>query len=223
MFTKRIPLTLVEPDPSNRSVGKIPELADGIKQCGLLHPPVIRPNPKKPGFYVVIAGHRRLAAILMLGWKEADFSVIEEGDIHLIRLAENINREELAPWQIAEQIDALRSQGRSIADIAAATGKSVSHVSGYARLKPNLCDEAWELFKSQGRKAKIGEWLTIPQLTPENQRERLFGDRVKPRQKRARVTRNQVAGKLRQLQEGDKRAPVLRWFLGEIPWKDTDK
>lgn len=221
MATEKIKITDIAPDPKNRSGNKIPELATSIKQVGLMHPVVVKATGKTSPKYVVVAGHRRLAACIMLGWTHVDCTVVEDKDTDLLRLAENVSRQDLAPFQMAEEVDSLVQRGYKITEIAHVTGYSISAIAQYARLKPSLCSQAWELFVSEGRKAKISEWFAMMPLTPESQRERLFGDRAAPRGKRSRVTRPMVAAKLRQLDATDGRVKMLRWFLGEIHWKDT--
>src|SRR5579862_9921692 len=48
-------------------VGRIEELMDSIRRVGLLQPIIVRPVP---GFFEVVAGHRRLEACRRLRWKQ---------------------------------------------------------------------------------------------------------------------------------------------------------
>lgn len=92
----------------------ITELADGIRRDGLLSPIVVRPDPKTPGRYQVLAGHCRLRAFRRL----LDRSDIAEErrferipallrthvtDEEMARLAinENLQRRDLSPTDAA--------------------------------------------------------------------------------------------------------------------------
>ena len=60
---RELDLSLIECDPSQprREVdpAKLEELAQDIKQHGLLQPIIVRPNPNKEGHFIIIAGERR--------------------------------------------------------------------------------------------------------------------------------------------------------------------
>ncbi len=72
----------------------ITELADSIKQHGLLSPIIIRPKGKK---YEIIAGERRYKAAEQAGLKEvpAIIKKASDRDSKIISLIENIQREDL--------------------------------------------------------------------------------------------------------------------------------
>lgn len=60
-----LPIEQIEADPDNfYSLDGIDELAGSIEMIGLQQPPLVRPGDN--GKYIVISGHRRLAAILMI-------------------------------------------------------------------------------------------------------------------------------------------------------------
>ena len=54
---------IIVKDRIRKDFGDIQELAENIKQCGLINSPVINKN------YELIAGERRLRACKFLGWK----------------------------------------------------------------------------------------------------------------------------------------------------------
>lgn len=66
-----IDIDLIDPDPRNRKVEGIPELAQNIALVGLQQPLAVRANPDAEGRYIAISGHRRRLAIKQL---------VEEGE-----------------------------------------------------------------------------------------------------------------------------------------------
>ncbi|MGH2447587.1 MAG: ParB N-terminal domain-containing protein [Chloroflexota bacterium] len=55
-----------------RDLGDIDALARNIREVGLLHPVVVRPDG------ALIAGERRLAAMRLLGWAEIPVTVMDD-------------------------------------------------------------------------------------------------------------------------------------------------
>lgn len=76
------------------------ELAESIKQFGVIQPLVVR---QKDGFYEIIAGERRWRAAKLAGIKEVPVIVKEytEQEVAEISLIENIQREDLNPIEEA--------------------------------------------------------------------------------------------------------------------------
>ena len=72
----------------------ISELADSIKEHGILSPIIVRPNGSQ---YEIIAGERRFRAAGQAGLKEipAIIKQVSDGDAWIISLIENIQREDL--------------------------------------------------------------------------------------------------------------------------------
>jgi ParB/RepB/Spo0J family partition protein len=81
-----------------RDLGDTDRLAASIREVGLLHPVVIRPDGK------LIAGHRRLEACKRLGWTEVPVTVINLDQIVRGEFAENAHRKNFLP----SEIDAIR-------------------------------------------------------------------------------------------------------------------
>lgn len=81
-----IDLSLIDPDPNNfYEMRGIEELAANIELLGLQQPLRVRPNPDKPGRYIVVSGHRRRAALeLLVGDGKTQFAqapcIREAGD-----------------------------------------------------------------------------------------------------------------------------------------------
>ena len=119
------------------STEELTELAQSIKENGLLQPLLIRPAPRAPGKYELVAGERRLRAVQKLGWKQVPAVIREVDDDTLLVLAlvENLQREALNPMEEAEGYQALMDKhGLSHAQIGRSVGKSRSTVANMVRL-----------------------------------------------------------------------------------------
>lgn len=83
------------------------ELADSIKQHGMIEPLIVKQGEK--GFYKIIAGERRWRAAKIAGMKEIPVVVKEcsNQEIMEIALIENIQREDLNPIEEAEAFQRL--------------------------------------------------------------------------------------------------------------------
>ncbi len=116
---------------------ELAELAQSIEENGLLQPLLVRPAPKAPGKYELVAGERRLRAVRMLGWKAVPAVTREVDDDTLLVLAlvENLQREALNPMEEAEGYQILMDRyGLSHAGIGRSVGKSRSTVANMVRL-----------------------------------------------------------------------------------------
>ncbi len=64
----------ISPDPDNFyrvEEDSVRDLAANIQLVGLQQPLRVRPNPERPGHYIVVSGHRRLAALRILDQEES--------------------------------------------------------------------------------------------------------------------------------------------------------
>jgi len=108
----------------------VEELASSIADKGLLHPLVVRP---KDGYYEVVAGNRRLAALRMLGRRKAPCLVVDMDDksAYELALVENLQRRNLNPIEEAMAFKAyIEMYGYgSESELARRIGKSQEYVS----------------------------------------------------------------------------------------------
>jgi ParB family chromosome partitioning protein len=119
------------------SAAELAELAQSIKENGLLQPLLVRPAPKAPGRYELVAGERRLRAVQTLGWKEvaAVTREVDDDTLLVLALVENLQREALNPIEEAEGYQVLMdNHGLSHAQIGRSVGKSRSTVANMVRL-----------------------------------------------------------------------------------------
>ena len=114
---------------------KIKELAESIKQNGLLQSITVRDMGN--GFYELIAGERRLRAIKYLQYDKTKAIVKELTDEQMATLAliENIQREELTPIEEAHAYqDLLRINKLTQDELAKSLGKTQATVANKLRL-----------------------------------------------------------------------------------------
>ena len=114
---------------------KLAELADSIRQHGIIQPLTVRKLAS--GYYQIIAGERRWRAARLAGLTEVPAIVIEADDRKAAELAmiENLQREDLNPIEEAEGFRALtETYGMTQAEAAERVGKSRSAVTNALRL-----------------------------------------------------------------------------------------
>ena len=139
------------------------EMADSVKQHGILVPAIIR--PKEDGRYEMVAGHRRMTACMIAEKEEIPCIVrdLTDEEATIIMVDSNLQREQLLPSEKAfaykMKLDALKRQGkrldltsdpvgsklgfRSNEELASASPDSKTQIQRYIRLTtliPELLD-----------------------------------------------------------------------------------
>jgi ParB family chromosome partitioning protein len=112
----------------------IRELADSIRENGILQPLLVRARGSE---YEIVAGERRYRASVMLELPELPCLVVEADDRHAFVMAmiENLQREDLNPVEEAKAYRALIEQfDLSQEDVAQRVGKNRSTVANSLRL-----------------------------------------------------------------------------------------
>lgn len=115
-------------DPS-----KIIELAESIREKGLMNPILLRSNN---GRYEIVAGDRRYLAHEHLKLEKIQAFVREMDDMEVIiyRAIENLQRENLSPLEEARAYALMHYEGGlTLEDVCRATGKTPSTVKRYLR------------------------------------------------------------------------------------------
>ncbi|QCG77051.1 ParB-like nuclease domain protein [Gordonia phage Ewald] len=122
---------VAHPKNIRREVGDITSLADSIGAQGIQQPLVVAPNGK-PDKYILIAGHRRLAAAKKLRLKTVpcivDTANTDEADQIAAMLAENIERQDLTAVEEADGVALLLDLGLNQKQIASRTGMTSPRV-----------------------------------------------------------------------------------------------
>jgi len=135
-----LPVAEIHPNPLQPrrqfSAASLQELADSLKQHGLLQPVVV--SRGSGGGYELIAGERRWRAARLAGLERIPAVLREpEGDADQLALAliENLQREDLTPIEEARAYHHLRAElGLSQEEIAQRVGKERSTVANALRL-----------------------------------------------------------------------------------------
>lgn len=133
---RNVAISRIKPNPANvrGDAGDLSELIASIKVHGIIQPIVVQPHPKFLSMFLVLAGHRRLAAAKAAGLDEVPVVFREKaGPAKAIQvgLVENLQRADLNPMERAEGLGKLRDLGMTGRQIAAAIGQSESSVSMY--------------------------------------------------------------------------------------------
>ncbi len=123
---------------SRMDEGGIQELAESIRDHGIIQPIAVRPlGPESEGRYEIIAGERRFRAAKLAGITEVPVIVrhVSDQEAAALALIENIQRENLNPIEEAQGIKRLIEEFRySHEQAAAAIGRSRSATTNLLRL-----------------------------------------------------------------------------------------
>lgn len=124
------------------------ELADSISKHGLLQPIIVRES--SGGFYQIIAGERRWRASKMAGLLEVPVIIMQADALKAAEIAiiENIQREDLNPYEEATAYHSLMTQyDLTQEQVAEKVAKSRSAVANAMRLL-ELPEEVLEMLKT---------------------------------------------------------------------------
>lgn len=151
----KVPVTRLRPNPANprEHLTDIPELAASIREAGLIQPIVVRPADDGIPGYVIVAGHRRHAAVMLLGWERVD--VLVRGDMRsdddlAAALIENGQRAGLDPIEEARALQLLKTRmGSSDLEVGKRIGFSQIKVSGRLALLALTPEEQDEIRRGE--------------------------------------------------------------------------
>jgi len=111
------------------------DLADSIREMGVIQPLIVRPRPE--GKYEIVAGERRWRAAGMAGSTSIPVIVRDLSDAESLEIAliENIQRENLNPLDTAEAYDVLIQRYSYTHDVLARRiGKDRTNITNHLRL-----------------------------------------------------------------------------------------
>ena len=113
---------------------KIEELAQSIKENGLIQPIIVRQSPVIG--YEILAGERRYRASIAAGLLEVPVIIknLSDQDMMIHSIIENLQREDLNPIEEAKAYQSLIDKGYTHADIAEKMGKSRPYITNLVRL-----------------------------------------------------------------------------------------
>ncbi len=148
-----VPLDKIAESPSNprRTFTGIEDLAESVKQHGILQPILVRPMKGiGANLYMVVFGARRYRAAKIAGLDAIPSMVRELADTDALemQIVENSKREDVHPLEEAEGYEQLlhaKDREYDVEEIAAKVGKSKGYVYGRMKLLA-LCKELREAF-----------------------------------------------------------------------------
>ena len=217
---REIPVTKILPNPAQPRLSyeedSLTELADSIREHGVLQPILVRPAGAK---FELIAGERRWRASQMAG-REAIPAIVVEFDEQTaleVSIIENLQREDVSPLEEAAMFRRMTETfGYSVRQLAQKVGKDKGYVENRLRLSDAPADvrellslrkdtisHAYELMKiGEERKRRrlvkkiaAGE-LTLAKLriiTGGGAEKPVAGDEAQPPKRRAKTVAGQVA------------------------------
>lgn len=151
-----IPIGAIDPDPDNirAGTGDVTELAESIARTGLMNPLTVYPTG--PDRWRLSAGHRRYAALRLLGRDEVlvpdECKIVDPPASDLDRLdrmiAENLHREQLNPMEEARAFRRYADADLNQEQIAQRVGRPQSHVSTTLMFLTELTDDEQQQLES---------------------------------------------------------------------------
>ena len=116
---------------------KLEELANSIKQNGVIQPIAVRQSKSDTNKYEIVAGERRWLAAQRAGLHEIPVNILELSDLESLEVAivENIQRDDLSPIEEARGYKRLSDEFKyDHENISKLMSKSRSHISNTLRL-----------------------------------------------------------------------------------------
>jgi N6-adenosine-specific RNA methylase IME4 len=139
-----------------KDLGDVGALAKNIKEIGLLHPVVVTPSN------MLIAGGRRLAACIKLGWSEIPVTVVDLADVVHGEFSENAIRKDFLP----SEINAIRRTLEAV--VGTPVGRPSNKVETFHNNKPGKTrDKIGDFAGVSGRTVeKIGKVIDAAEENP---------------------------------------------------------
>lgn len=113
------------------------ELAESIRNHGILQPLSVRPDDRMPGMFEIVAGERRFRAAALAGLVEVPCLIVGVSDEEaaILAIMENLQRKDLSFMEEAAAIGALCVRfGLTQSQVAMQLGKAPSTVANKLRL-----------------------------------------------------------------------------------------
>lgn len=152
VHVQHIDIQLIKPNPFQPRTAfqedSVAELAQSIKEHGLLHPIVVR---QVDSGFELLMGERRLRACKSLGMEKIQAIVrqVDDRDAAILALVENLQREELTLLDEVRGLHRLVQQfSLSQTDVANVLGLSQSAVANKMRLN-NLSEDVWRIISRE--------------------------------------------------------------------------
>jgi ParB family chromosome partitioning protein len=138
---RKAPIESLSPNPRNPrrtfTEAELIELADSIKERGIIQPIVVREVPNERDAYEIIAGERRWRAAQRAGLHDVPIAIVDATDAQSLEFAiiENVQRADLNPIEEAAGYVALMEQcNHTQEQVAQIVGKSRPYIANMVRL-----------------------------------------------------------------------------------------
>ena len=136
---RMIPIDKIRPNPDQprKHIGDVRELADSIREKGVLEPLLVRYIPREDTYYI-ISGERRYHASQAAGLHELPCieKVADDAETLELALIENLQRKDLTPFEEADGLQRLAEQfDYTHDDIARKIGRARSSVTEIMSLR----------------------------------------------------------------------------------------
>lgn len=159
-----IPVTDLYPHPDNprKDLGDLTELADSIRQNGVMQNLTV--TPRESGGYTVVIGHRRLAAAKLAGRSTVPCAVTDMDEKKQLRtmMMENMQRSDLTVYEQAQGFQLMLDMGDSIEDVSESTGFSEATI----RRRTKLLELDQEKFAAaQKRGATLADYAELDKVS----------------------------------------------------------
>jgi ParB/RepB/Spo0J family partition protein len=150
--------------------GEIDELAQSIREQGVIEPLIVRPHAGRMHGYELVAGARRLRAARLAGLVDVPCLIRTLTDLQVleIQVTENLQRKDVHPLEEADAYAALMQADHAytVEAVAARVGRSTSYV--YQRLKlKDLTTDAREAFETD--EITAAHAVRLARLSPADQ------------------------------------------------------
>ncbi len=138
---RRVPVEFLRPNSRNPrkhfDEADLEDLAQSIRERGIIQPIVVRTMPGLADVYEIIAGERRWRAAQRAGLHDVPVMLVEASDKDALEIAiiENVQRADLNPLEEAAGYEQLMAEfAYTQLDLSKVIGKSRSHVANTLRL-----------------------------------------------------------------------------------------
>lgn len=185
---RQVPIEFIEANDRNPrksfSSDEIDELANSVREKGVLQPIVVRPSPVHEGRFEIVAGERRWRAAQRASLHEVPVLVkdLDDGEALEIAIVENVQRSDLNPIEEAEGYRELISHyDYTQEQLAKVIGKSRSHIANTMRLT-NLPDTVIDHLRKGTLTAGHARALLANGVSAETLAERIVGEGLSVRE-----------------------------------------
>ncbi|ALE03260.1 ParB/RepB/Spo0J family partition protein [Bartonella ancashensis] len=220
-FEKLISIDLISCNPNNPrrhfTDSELDNLAQSIRQHGIIQPIVVRPLRNHPNQFELIAGERRLRAAQRAELNRLPAIIRDVDDKTAIELAiiENVQRTDLNPVEEGMGYELLINEhSYTQNDLAQIIGKSRSHIANTLRLLKLPSEVQQFLINGQLSAGHARCLITVDD--PQKLAEKIIQEGLSVRQTEMLVHEKENIGNKKQIKEKDVETESLEKILSDI-------